>query len=74
MAISFLKNDVVTGMFNGNLFTWEGQTLGNVIKAHTGPCNSITNRKKGNGLISGGKNGDIMIWNESYQQIGNINI
>ncbi|KAL4483877.1 hypothetical protein ABPG72_006252 [Tetrahymena utriculariae] len=74
MAVTFVNNDCITGMFNGNIFTWQGQTLGNVIKAHNGPCTSITNRKKGNGFITGGKNGDIMIWNESYKCVATLNI
>lgn len=61
-------------MFSGNLITWAGSSLSNSVKAHTGPCTSLTQRKKGKGIISGGKEGNIMIWNESLQNISIIKI
>jgi len=65
MTVAFMGNECITGMFNGNLFTWTGANLNNVVKAHNGSCTSLNVRKKGKGVISGGKEGDIMIWNET---------
>lgn len=65
MAVTFLAGNAVTAMFNGNLFGWTGSSVTNIVKAHTGPATSIASRKRGKGIISGGKAGVIIIWNET---------
>lgn len=74
MTVSFIGNDCVSGLFNGSIALWKASSLENMVKAHTGPCTSLTPRKKGKGVISGGKNGDIMFWDEKLQNISTINI
>ncbi|EGR30797.1 hypothetical protein IMG5_123400 [Ichthyophthirius multifiliis] len=68
LCVTFNQNDVVTGMFNGNICVWKEQKISEVLKGHYGPTNCICPRNNQNGFISGGRNGVIIIWNGDYTQ------
>ncbi|TMW55919.1 hypothetical protein Poli38472_008567 [Pythium oligandrum] len=66
-------DDFVTGTASGELYVWRGDTLSKAVKAHDGEStvvyaqNVSTGRDSSLMLLSGGKDGRIIMWNASYQ-------
>lgn len=50
------------GSFSGEIFAFGGQSIKETIKAHTGVVNAMASRPKVKGILSGGKDGKIILW------------
>lgn len=74
LCISFIETNVVTGMFKGELFVWKGNRPYNSVKAHNGPVNAICSRKSAKGLITGGNDGVVIIWEANLKILSKINL
>lgn len=74
-AASFGKNEVTSvvcqaavdgivyaGSFKGEIFAYAGPAIKGVIKAHASVINAMVERSKKKGIISGGKDGKIIVW------------
>lgn len=73
LCIGFIDNTIVTGGFSGNLFIWKGKALTQTIeKAHEGSVNAIWSRKTQKGVITGGNDGNINIWDHTLKKIQTI--
>lgn len=62
------KDAVVVGTNDGNLYLFHGRELSSVVKAHNGAVNAL--HYSTGWLVSGGKDGGIVIWDERLKQIG----
>ena len=69
LCIGFIDQTVITGTFKGSLFMWKGKSLSNVVEAHTGAVNAIWTRKKPKGIITGGNDGLIFLWDHNMKKI-----
>jgi WD40 repeat protein len=65
---------LITGTFQGNIIPWNGNTATKPVKAHTGPVNAISTRAKAAGVITGGRDGVVIVWNPQLQQERTINL
>jgi microtubule-associated protein-like 6 len=76
MCIGFIETNVITGTFKGQLLVWKGKSLANTVQGHTAACTSIYTRKneKNKGLITGGADGLIIIWDTGYKKVGQFDI
>ena len=74
LCISFIETNIVTGMFKGELFVWKGNRPYNAVKAHTGPVNAICMRKSAKGIITGGNDGLVIIWENNLKKISQLNL
>lgn len=74
LCISFIEANVVTGMFKGELFVWKGNRPYNAVKAHNGPVNAICTRKSAKGLITGGNDGVVIIWESNLKKLSQLNL
>ncbi|GLE07932.1 hypothetical protein PINS_up018761 [Pythium insidiosum] len=79
----FFGNDLVTGTASGELYVWTGDEVSRVVKAHDGESSIVsaaaggpdTSGGGGGGvLISGGKDGKIILWNSSYQSMKTFDV
>lgn len=57
-----IDNSVFAGTFQGNLYHFNGPSIKESIKAHEGVVNAMAPRENGKGMLSGGKDGKIIIW------------
>ena len=74
LCIGFLEGNIVTGTFSGNLFVWKGKSLTSTVAAHTGSVNAIWSRKTQKGLLTGGNDGLICIWDVNLKKMQTIDI
>ena len=74
LSISFIETNAVTGMFKGELFVWKGNRPYSSVKAHNGPVNALCARKSGKGVISGGNDGFIIVWEANLKKLSQINL
>ena len=74
LCISFIESNIVTGMFKGELFVWKGNRPYNAVKAHNGPVNAICMRKSAKGIITGGNDGVVIIWENNLKIQSRINL
>jgi microtubule-associated protein-like 6 len=67
---------VVTGTASGELYIWQGDALIKAIKAHdpNTAVNALYVHEKQQILLSGGKDGKILIWNRQLIQIQMLNL
>ena len=74
LCIGFIDQTVITGSFNGPLFVWKGRTLSQTIPAHSGSVNAIWTRKTSKGIITGGNDGAIFIWDHNIKKIQTLDL
>lgn len=65
---AYLGNTLVTGSFGGELLVWKECSLTAVISAHKGPVNAIWARDNRKGLITGGNDGTVILWDFSLRR------
>jgi microtubule-associated protein-like 6 len=58
-----VDNITYAGSFPGEIYVYSGSSLKETVKAHTGVVNAMCRREAGSGIISGGKDGKIIVWN-----------
>ena len=68
---------IVTGTASGHLYTWVEKETGDMkvernVAAHTGACYSVT--KGGMGVVSGGKDGLIIVWGGDLIKVRTYNV
>lgn len=74
LCIGFIDQTIITGTFSGTLFVWKGKALSNTIpNAHNGAVNAIWTRKS-RGVITGGNDGLINIWDHNIKKTHTIDI
>ena len=65
------ERQFVSGMSNGAIYIWEGQMCVRSLSGHHSPVYSVRNRsdkKRGKlSLVSGDKDGNIIVWNEKFE-------
>ena len=66
MCAVYVNNTLVCGSFKGNLLTFAGSTFSKSIKAHTSCVNCITLRENNTGFITGGNDGQILIFDNKF--------
>ncbi len=71
-AFAFAGKTCVTGSSKGNLVIWAGRSAGKRLPAHKGQVWAIM--AKGNGLISGGQDGMLVIWDQNFKQVSTIDL
>lgn len=59
---AFVDNALFTGAFDGSIIQWSGTSISKVTKAHTDGCHSMISRPTQKGIISGGGDGQIILW------------
>ncbi|KAJ0405579.1 hypothetical protein P43SY_009628 [Pythium insidiosum] len=72
-------NDLVTGAASGELYVWTGDEVSRVVKAHDGESSIVSavaaSTENGGGLlVSGGKDGKIILWNGSFQSMKTFDV
>ena len=59
-----LRNTILTGTFQGNIWVWNGKSLGKSLKAHNGPVTAIyTDETR---IITGGGDGSVILWDPQF--------
>ncbi|KAE9039083.1 Echinoderm microtubule-associated protein-like 6 [Phytophthora rubi] len=68
--------DFVTGTAGGELYVWRGNDLSRAVKAHDGEVRVVTSTTladspagKSPVLLSGGKDGRVIMWSSAYQSL-----
>ena len=74
MSGAYLNNTLVTGSFKGDLFLWNGSSFTKSIKAHTGAVNTIYLRENNTGFITGGNDGNILVFDQNYKILNKLSI
>ena len=72
VSCCYLGPDAVTGQADGSLYLWKGRNASIVRKSHSKAVNSL--RKCRDGLVSGGKDGKVIVWSESLSAIKTIEL
>lgn len=62
---AFVGSTLYTGLLTGEIAMWNGTSVKSIMKAHTEGCNSMYPTAGNQGLITGGGNGNIIIWSHS---------
>ena len=62
LSIGFVGFDVVAGTLSGKLLRFKGINLFRAYDGHEGPVNSVWTRVDNKGLISGGCDGKVVVW------------
>lgn len=73
LCATYVNNKLATGTFSGTLLLWKGRSISKKIEAHKGPLNAIWNRKS-DGFITGGNDGNVIVWSEAFEQLNTLNI
>jgi len=74
LCAAFVGTTLVTGTFSGDLLAWKGKKYVNSQKAHKGSVNAIWPRPNLAGIITGGNDGYIKIWDQCLLQLDNISL
>ncbi|EEY63980.1 microtubule-associated protein, putative [Phytophthora infestans T30-4] len=68
--------DFVTGTAGGELYVWRGNGLSRTVKAHEGEVRVVASTLQSDNstgtsavLLSGGKDGRVVMWNSAYQSL-----
>lgn len=56
------------------LLLWKGSSITKRVDAHKESCNSVWNRGSDKGFITGGNDGQVIVWNSSFEQERTINV
>lgn len=72
----------VTGTATGELYVWKGNQLSKTVKAHAGEVRVVVSTgfyvdsrgQRASVLLSGGKDGRIVVWNNSFQSIRSFSL
>ena len=71
VSIAFLGSDPFTGMADGTIVLWKSRTSAKVETAHEGPVTAMCTIPRSGDLeakvVSGGKDGKVIIWNMQLQ-------
>lgn len=70
-----VNGDVFTGAGDGDIYTWGAQSkkATKVTKAHAKSCDAISFNGE-DGLVSGGKDGKVMLWTLEMDKIGEFDL
>jgi microtubule-associated protein-like 6 len=63
---------VITGTVSGHLYVFNGRKVEKVVLAHTSSVNSLSATT--NGVVSGGKDGYVKLWDNSLNKIQEYNM
>jgi WD40 repeat protein len=75
LSVNFVLNNVcMTGSSNGNLYPWNGGSMGKAIKAHSGCVWVVEPDRNSSQFWTGGDDGVVCLWNPQYQQVKKIDI
>lgn len=66
-------DEFVTGTASGELYVWRGEEVSKIVKAHDGEatvvCSHCSDEATMSLLLSGGKDGKVLMWNTSFQSL-----
>jgi microtubule-associated protein-like 6 len=71
-AATITNGPVVTGTVSGHLYVFKGRKVEKVVLAHTSSVNSLYSTAKG--LVSGGKDGYVKLWDNSLNKLQEYNL
>jgi WD40 repeat protein len=66
------NGNCISGALNGNIYVWSGNQCIKTIKAHTGLVSTISAIPEG--VITGGKDNVLIVWNEQFKEIRRTNV
>ncbi|GMH62047.1 hypothetical protein TrLO_g8072 [Triparma laevis f. longispina] len=72
VSACYLGPDCVSGQADGSMYLWKGRNASVVKKNHTGAVQSIRPCK--DGLVSGGKDGLVIVWSGSLTVLSEIDL
>ena len=70
----YLDDDFITGSFSGEIVIWADGRLTKITEAHKGMVYAICRREAGRGIITGGSDGIVIVWNSELIKDVVINI
>jgi len=59
---TFVEDTLFTGTHNGRIIEWSGHSVARETPAHAGPIYAMQSRATKRGLITGGKDGQVIVW------------
>ncbi|XP_078613343.1 echinoderm microtubule-associated protein-like 6 isoform X1 [Branchiostoma floridae x Branchiostoma japonicum] len=62
------EDDVFSGGANGDIYVWSGNKLLKEVEAHNGPLNTIKFIPQKGVVVTGGKDGSILQWNDNFER------
>ena len=65
LAVGVTSAETLVGAQSGKILRFKGNAITGVLDAHTGSVNAIFTRKKDKGIISGGNDGLVIVWDEA---------
>lgn len=71
---AYIGNTLVTGLFNGQIVSWNGTSLAKAFEAHKGSVTAMCARGNNAGIVTGGKDGNVIVWSEKLQKAKTISI
>lgn len=70
----YLDEDLITGTFSGELVIWTDCQRTKIMEAHKGLVYAICRRENGKGILTGGSDGMVIVWNKELSKDMMINI
>lgn len=74
LSIGFLKYDTIVGCLDGKLLRLKGSNIVAKIDGHKSAVNSLFTRSQDKGVISGGADAVIIVWNEKMEKERTIEV
>eukprot|EP01022_Parablepharisma_sp_SALTPOND_P009431 TRINITY_DN1391_c0_g1_i1.p1 TRINITY_DN1391_c0_g1~~TRINITY_DN1391_c0_g1_i1.p1 ORF type:complete len:2151 (-),score=139.11 TRINITY_DN1391_c0_g1_i1:21-6473(-) len=74
LCAAFVGTTLVAGTFSGDLLAWKGKKYNNRVPAHKGSVNAIWPRPNLAGIITGGNDGAIKIWDQCLNELKSISL
>lgn len=73
ISCCYFNSNPVVGTIDGHLYVFENKTLQKAIKAHDGGVHALHVSYNRTMLVTGGKDGMVRIWNNSFDTVKEIN-
>ena len=68
LSVAFVGNELLIGALDGKIlrFQAKGKSVTGALDAHKGAVNTLFASKSGKGLVSGGNDGKVIIWDDAF--------
>lgn len=74
MCVGFSGNETVVGCLDGKILRMRAGSISYGLAGHKACVNAIWSRSSGNGFISGGSDGKIIVWDSAFTQSNVIDL